>query len=1065
MVDANNGAGYSVGVLVEMKRKHEGQQTRRSELDQTIRAYLGDRFGAEDQVLFQQVDLNGPSVDAMFVDVPAGCTRESPLAPLLTGIAHEFPGDPEVSEEAAGLVVTGAAQALLHPLWAGNAVVVGGPGQGKSTLLQYVCQFHRARRLGRNAYSAGEAGLRRSSSVPRVAIRIDLRKYALWADQDALTPTRKKKQSHTLGTDRYANWRSLETYVIKDIQSHIGAHTFTASDLAVLLATEPVLLALDGLDEVASVSVRDRVTSEIARVHDRIAGDAANLVVLVATRPGSSLSALSTTRAFPTLFLRRLSQGLRLQYLQRWVTVSGLSPESSAKLQATFMDNQHVPHIRELASYPMQLAILLHLLHRRQLLPQQRTELYRDYLKTFLDREQTEDKEPLMADQRQVMEDAHAYLGWYLQMRAEQGLSSGSLPREELRLLLRDHLAGQPNEQELADQLFSAITTRVLCLVERDAGFEFEVQSLREYFAALYIFDNLSPKAARSSRDDGLNALLERPYWSNVTRFFIGMLAKGEVRALKDNLRLVGKKVAPNQLIRSMAVLALNDRTYDGHPEGSIRDIVDVVLDGPGVVFAEDGALDTAGTPLKFSDRAGRKQAVAHLKTRLESFPHAGIGASCASSLFRHAIEDDELAPWWWSNLRDDDAWLQTAAALRVLPSLTDDQEAQLHGALLSSAPEAEWRTALLVRGGYDGKAQALRELVIGELNDGAARGTPHETWSTDTALLIRSAAAAEGNIFVPIHAKETAANLGPGAEQEERHKERATRRSNDAFDAASSAGWQRQLFRIATEWGDGWILRRAVSTIPGNVTILDSGALANAHNSDLARALEGEAGYRSNRGNTDWWLDALASSTSDLWRRLWLVGLLSHAHTNVVIELASFVDEIVSVMFPRHFHSVEAALHSAASSGRMRRLTIEDSLRLGQLEIIDARSLWLIRSVATTAAVERIDTRLSSRFAELLRTGAVDGLTLIEATRSKKKHKVESFQGTRGVLPPSGWASTTKLTVLSATLASDVLTNPSSWPADIVQMASDVSSSRLAKRTKPLAEVAEADGWFDKTS
>nr|MDT0664916.1 hypothetical protein [Micromonospora sp. DSM 115978] len=258
------------------------------------------------------------------------------------------------------------------------------------------------------------------------------------------------------------------------------------------------------------------------------------------------------------------------------------------------MDNQHLPHIRELASYPMQLAILLHLLYRRQLLPQQRTDLYKEYLKTFLDREQGEDKEPLLAEERKVIEDIHAYLGWYLQAEVEEGESSGSIKRTELKKLLRQHLAGREEGQKLADQLFSAISTRVLCLVERDTGsFQFEVQSLREYFAALYIFENAPIKGQGNSRDDCLNALLQNPYWSNVCRFFVGMFSQGEVRGIRHNLRELSKKTifSVHPMLRSTAALFLDDRTYEGQKDEPIQEIVDFVLEGPGVVLAEDGLL------------------------------------------------------------------------------------------------------------------------------------------------------------------------------------------------------------------------------------------------------------------------------------------------------------------------------------------------------------------------------------------------------------------------------------------------------------------------------------------
>ncbi len=287
-----------------------------------------------------------------------------------------------------------------------------------------------------------------ATSVVRVAIRLDLRRYAEWATQKA-SASRKGKENER-------QWRSIEQYIVSDIKKGSGGHAFTLEDLAALTSTEPVLIALDGLDEVANIEQRSRVSEEIVSTNARLKADARDLVVLVATRPGLTTSSLWSSREFPRFDLRRLSQGLRVQYLRQWSTAAGLNDEAADRLQTTFMDNHHVPHIRELASYPMQLAILLHLLYRRQLLPQQRTELYAEYLKTFLDREQSEDKEPLLSEQRDVIVSVHAYLGWYLQTRAEEG-GAGAISRVELKALVRDHLEGQEYGQDLADRLFSQL--------------------------------------------------------------------------------------------------------------------------------------------------------------------------------------------------------------------------------------------------------------------------------------------------------------------------------------------------------------------------------------------------------------------------------------------------------------------------------------------------------------------------------------------------------------------------------------------------------------------------------
>ncbi|MGQ0369608.1 NACHT domain-containing protein [Leucobacter sp. Z1108] len=1054
MIDANNGADYSVKSLEKMKAEHERKQKRRGELQGALRAYLGDRFAAENTVQFQQAELRGPSVEAMFVDVPVGGRRDgSALADLLAHISAEAPGDTEELERSSGLLITGATQALLHPNWTGNAILVGGPGQGKSTVLQYVCQFHRARRLGEEGYSAGQSELTRAESPARFPIRIDLRRYAQWAEQLRLKSGKRQKKQRQSPQEE-DRWSSLEEYVVDHIRRNIGMHKFAPEDLALLLATEPVLFALDGLDEVANLATRSRVVEEISRMRGRLRADAADLVILVATRPGAALRPLTASGAFPVLHLQRLTQGLRLQYLRQWVEVLQLSEESAEKLQSTFMDSQHVPHVSELASYPMQLAILLHLLHRRQLLPQQRTELYAEYLKTFLDREQTEDKEPLLKDQRRVVEDTHAYLGWYLQTKAEEEGSAGSITRDELRALLRAYLAGQPEEQQLADDLYSAITDRVLCLVEREDAFEFEVQSLREYFAALHLYENLTPKGIGNSRDDGLNALLERPYWANTCRFFIGMLAKGELRALIGNFFTVEKKVTPRPLVRSMAVTLLNDRVYDGLTSDEIQGVVDFVLSGPGLLLAEDGVLDAAGNPLRFGERAGRAQAIAHLKTRLEQDPDAEARQAAATSLLAHSLPTDDLAAWWWEQFTPTPLWVETAARLRVFAPLSVQQEARLHTVLSSYNEPGQWRADLLRQGGYSGHSTDAVQLVWEDLNAGC--DTDPDGPSRDLNALIACASSIlAGSQTVPLIASEE--NSQAQSPLAVRVCE-AARSLRPVSTASAAVEWDQYLSVVAEAWGPGWVLGRAVARVPETIDV--SLMSARAGSPALTAAARIEADYRGHRSDPDWWRDRLSSVGDGYDLMLAVIALVEQARTATIVAVAAELDAAVRRLDLKQFRAVERALQQDAASYRVQPLDLHEPLRLHRVSL-SGRVLWLIWQLATESTRERIPTYLEKELADVFLAGPTDGRPVVAAARTSRKVKLDCFRHARPSLPGGGWADPTQLATITIGLAKEVLETPGAWPMELVQIAIDRLNAQAASRVTPLSDVASANHWF----
>lgn len=1048
MIDADGGVAYSVDSLLQMKLDHENSQLRRGELRATLDSYVGDRYVAEGTVVFQQAELRGQSVDSMFVDVPIGYRQNtSALSDLFSRVTEDAAAGTEDLEEATGMSVAGATQILLHPDWRGNAVLIGGPGQGKSTLLQYICQYYRARRLGKPTYAASDATLARAQGASRFPIRIEIRKYAQWAPGNASWRPSKRGTRQIGSEDAGGTWGSLEEYIVDEIRRHIGGRKFRRRDLALLIETEPVLLALDGLDEVANALTRTQVVSEIAATYGRLSVHAADLVLFVTTRPGASLQTLNTTAAFPTLHLQRLTPGLRLQYLKQWSSVTGLTEEAAARLQSIFTDSQTLPHINELASYPMQLAILLHLLHRRQLLPQQRTELYAEYLKTFLDREQTEDKEPLLADQRRVVEDTHAYLGWYLQTRAENGPSAGSITRPQLRALLHDYLAGQPEEQALAEQLYSAITDRVLCLVERDDVFEFEVQSLREYFAALYIFENLPAKGTQNSRDDGLNELLERPYWSNVCRFFLGMLSRGEVRALIGNFRTVRERSAPQPIAQSMAATVLADRIYDGHTRPELREVVDFIFEGPGVVFAEDGIFDPTGAPLRLSERAGRQQAVEHLMARLEASPADDLRESIVSSLRAHAAETDDLQAWWWGRFAPTAAWLEIAAGLQLLGGLSHGDEDRLLAAMSIDSPDA-WATDLVRTGGYDGTDERIRDFVKGDLNAGAAVVLARRPVSTSPiGGLVNSAInAAQGTQqgFSRSRGLATGSVRPPKARVVE--------------DSPSEQSWAERVETCWATWGDGWILQRTIAGVP---EVIDLGAMARrVSTSPLSALLAHQADCRSRASDVAWWRSEIANCTSEGESALAVTSLLELGRGSVILALEPELQAAIDGLGPKRYRAVEQLLSHNSEASRHRMLDLQEAFRLNRLAL-DGRAMWLVWLAASDATRDRIASRLRPRVGDVLSAGAARSAAVLVAVGGKKKLPIETFEHARGLLRFGPWVDLIPGDKLTRPGAKAIIESPWKWPTALVQIALDRLSDPGQKHRTTLDEVAARDRWF----
>jgi hypothetical protein len=165
-----------------------------------IRAFLRSQYEVDEEVRFKQVELQNKLLD-LFIDVPMALRdtsserkrishvfnlarirhRQPPEAESLKGAGYEF----ESRCAHAGDELIGAASFLLSPIAQANIsnlVLEGAPGQGKSTIAQYVCQVNRMKLLQQTELLEGIPHDHRSAPI-RLPVKIDLRDFATWLNR------------------------------------------------------------------------------------------------------------------------------------------------------------------------------------------------------------------------------------------------------------------------------------------------------------------------------------------------------------------------------------------------------------------------------------------------------------------------------------------------------------------------------------------------------------------------------------------------------------------------------------------------------------------------------------------------------------------------------------------------------------------------------------------------------------------------------------------------------------------------------------------------------------------
>ena len=347
-----------------------------------------------------------------------------------------------------------------------------------------------------------------------------------------------------------------------------------------------MLLVFDGLDEVADIGRRREVVDEISKGINRLREIAVSMQSLVTSRPAAFANSPGLPEdTFLYLHLISINQPLIEQYAEKWLRARRLDGKEASDVRRILRDKLDQPHLRELARNPMQLAILLSLIQTRGgSLPDKRTALYDSYVELFFNREA--EKSSVVRDYRDLLLDIHRYLAWVLHSEAQTKQNRGSVSADRLRQLVETYLTEEGHDPSLAHRVFTGMVERVVALVSRVEGtYEFEVQPLREYFAARHLYNTApySPpgRECHGTLPERFDALSRDFFWQNVTRFYAGCYSKGELPSLVDRLEELARSPEYKHTShpQSLAATLLSDWVFAQHPK-SMRQVVTLILDG-----------------------------------------------------------------------------------------------------------------------------------------------------------------------------------------------------------------------------------------------------------------------------------------------------------------------------------------------------------------------------------------------------------------------------------------------------------------------------------------------------
>lgn len=425
-------------------------------------------------------------------------------------------------------------------------ILIGGPGQGKSTLCQFLVQIHRSTLLGEAEQLCQNFGLDQNMTpiVARVPFRIILKEYAQWI------------------TTAPKNNESIEHFLVYKIRERT-TRTVSTEEIQSIFRNNPCLLILDGIDEVTNLSLQDRMFDDINdflfRCEKVLDGD---LQVIATSRPTGYRQRLDDL-GFVRLTLANMNKKRVVQYAERWTTAKLLDEEKTKNLLTTINECLDDPQIQPLTNTPLQATILILIILTGGTPPKQREALFDEYLDIIYRREKTKAKW-IMQTEKRLLFGLHKYLGYVLHVKAagKQNVRSAIKEEEfiqEVRnyVTFNDKYSSQNTFEELIDQIVKEARDRLVLIVELEPGlFGFELRSLQEFFAAAHLADTAKDTTKRYER---FEAIARPAHWRNVTLLFagrIGRLYGGEASNIIEICKEIDR-AEPDSYLKTGAWLGL----------------------------------------------------------------------------------------------------------------------------------------------------------------------------------------------------------------------------------------------------------------------------------------------------------------------------------------------------------------------------------------------------------------------------------------------------------------------------------------------------------------------------
>lgn len=472
----------------------------------------------DSQVPLATVFVDLPAEDKPTFDPPGEDVEEVPNAGFLAEAL-------EASQDRLAPSVVGVARGAnpvvggVHVQVPGRYVLIGGPGQGKTTLGQFVCQLFRVAILKRHLPARISPEARRAQEI----IESQIAESHLQLPRVARFPFRAEMNDLAFRLSR-SGIHSLLAYMVE----RINRRTDSDVNVAIMrewLAEYPWVIILDGLDEVSASSNRAEVLQAVREFWVDAASLDADVLVIATTRP-QGYSQEYAPELYRHKWLTPLSAERALKYGKSLAKARYESdPDRLERVRTRLESASEQESTARLMRSPLQVTIMTTLVDRVGRPPEERWSLFSEYYNVMYQREVERDipASVVLREHKPNIDAIHRRVGLLLQVASDNSRGAeANLKASDLRQIVEGRLKEEGHKSEalamLSTSIIEAAMQRLVFLVGvTEDRIGFEIRSLQEFMAGEALMDGSDHDVA-----DRLREIAPLTNWRNVMLFAAG---------------------------------------------------------------------------------------------------------------------------------------------------------------------------------------------------------------------------------------------------------------------------------------------------------------------------------------------------------------------------------------------------------------------------------------------------------------------------------------------------------------------------------------------------------------